>query len=60
MSYRKEKYRSLLGVNTNLLGEKELQKISHSLLENGIHGLCFSPYEEGQEPGTHTTRCNKF
>jgi exo-beta-1,3-glucanase (GH17 family) len=51
MSYRKEKYRSLLGVDTNLLGEKELQKMSQSILEDGMHGLCFSPYEEGQEPG---------
>ena len=48
MSYRKEKYRSLLGVDTNLLGEKELQKMSQSILEDGMHGLCFSPYEEGQ------------
>ena len=51
MSYRKEKYRSLLGVDTNLLGEKDLQKMSQSILEDGMHGLCFSPYEEGQEPG---------
>ena len=37
MSYRKEKYRSLLGVDTNLLGEKELQKMSQSILEDGMH-----------------------
>ncbi|MDG1779227.1 MAG: glycosyl hydrolase family 17 protein [Flavobacteriaceae bacterium] len=51
MSYRKEKYRSLLGIDTNQLGEKELRKISQTVLKAGMHGLCFSPYEEGQEPG---------
>ncbi len=31
--------------------EKELDKIFKSVLDEGIHGLCFSLYEEGQEPG---------
>ncbi len=51
MSYRKEKQKSLLGINVNQLEKKELQKLSQSVLNAGMHGLCFSPYEEGQEPG---------
>ena len=51
MSYRKEKQKSLLGIDINQLGKKELQNLSQSVLKAGMHGLCFSPYEEGQEPG---------
>lgn len=51
MSYRKEKQKSLLGIDVNQLEKKELQNLSQSVLNAGMHGLCFSPYEEGQEPG---------
>lgn len=51
MSYRKEKFRSLLGVDTNQLDTSKLKKLSQTVLNAGMHGLCFSPYEEGQEPG---------
>ena len=51
MSYRKEKQKSLLGLDTDKLGKTELQQISQSSLKLGMHGLCFSPYEEGQKPG---------
>lgn len=51
MSYRKEKFKSLLGVNTNQLDLESLKKFSQTALLNGMHGLCFSPYQEGQEPG---------
>lgn len=51
MSYRKEKSKSLLGIDTNNLKKDSLIKISQSVLNNGMHGLCFSPYEEGQKPG---------
>lgn len=51
MSYRKEKSKSLLGVDTNNLKKDSLIKLSQSVLNNGMHGLCFSPYEEGQKPG---------
>jgi len=29
----------------------ELQRRYHEILEKGVHGLCFSLYEEGQKPG---------
>lgn len=51
MSYRKEKVKSLLGIDTNQLNESALEKLSRSALENGIYGLCFSPYDKGQKPG---------
>lgn len=51
MSYRKEKSKSLLGIDTNNLKKDSLIKLSQSVLNNGMHGLCFSPYVEGQKPG---------
>ena len=51
MSYRKEKQKSLLGIDVNHLEKKDLQELSQSALKSRIHGLCFSPYEEDQEPG---------
>jgi exo-beta-1,3-glucanase (GH17 family) len=51
MSYRKEKSKSLLGIDANNLKKDSLIKLSQSVLNNGMRGLCFSPYEEGQKPG---------
>ena len=51
MSFRKEKKQSLIGVNYSEYNSEELQNISSTFLENGMHGLCFSPYGEGQKPG---------
>src|SRR5210317_482197 len=51
MSYRKEKLQSLLGIDTNELDREALIKHSNTFFQNGMHGLCFSPYEEGQKPG---------
>jgi glucan 1,3-beta-glucosidase len=31
--------------------QEELQDLFRKVLNNGTHGLCFSPYEEGQKPG---------
>jgi exo-beta-1,3-glucanase (GH17 family) len=62
MSYRKERVLSaeqLLklskqskGINyLNEQSETDLRKLFLEILQNGIHGLCFSLYEEGQKPG---------
>ena len=51
MSYRKEKIHSLTGINLNTVSESELKKLCNKFLKQGIHGLCFSAYDEGQEPG---------
>ena len=29
----------------------ELREMCRQVLEDGLHGICFSPYEEGQKPG---------
>lgn len=42
-----------VGVNFNLMDETELRKMHFKTLKNGVHGLCFSPYTEGQ--GTEHT-----
>lgn len=51
MSYKKEKIHSLIGLNFENITTPKLQQHSKDVLTNGIHGLCFSPYEEGQQPG---------
>ena len=39
------------GVNFNKYSLEELKRLWRETLENGMHGLCFSMYEDGQEPG---------
>ena len=51
MSGRAGKVMALAGVNLDNKTKQGLQNLSNRLLKNGMHGLCFSPYEEGQEPG---------
>ena len=66
MSVRKEKILSLAGINhgkkLSLAGinhenksKEELQSLFAKVLNKGMHGLCFSPYEEGQQPGDTIT-----
>ena len=43
---------SLAGIDISALGVDDLRKLVRELLENRIHGLSFSPYTEGQSPGT--------
>ncbi|MCW5517868.1 glycosyl hydrolase family 17 protein [Muriicola sp. Z0-33] len=51
MSYRREKHLALSALDYAGKTKKELQALCREVLEDGMHGLCFSPYEEGQEPG---------
>jgi len=51
MSVRNEKVLSLAGVNDKNISKEELQVLFSRVLNNGMHGICFSPYEEGQKPG---------
>ncbi len=55
MSVRAEKIMSLAGVNLSNKTTKGLLNLFKRTLESGMHGLCFSPYEEGQEPGDQIT-----
>ena len=59
MSYRKERqfslsgtdYSDYAGVDFSKLPLKKLEELWREALESGIHGLCFSMYEDGQKPG---------
>lgn len=51
MSFRDDKFLSLLGKNLDDLSEMDLKDTSRKILNDSIHGLCFSLYEDGQEPG---------
>ena len=43
---------ALAGTDISRLSGKELTAIVRKVLEQKIHGICFSPYIEGQGPGT--------
>lgn len=52
MSVREGKMMSLAGgVDFANKTKVELQDMFSKVLNDGMHGLCFSPYEEGQKPG---------
>ena len=51
MSYRADKVLSLAGDCPNRLDRAALQKQCASLVDDKMHGLCFSPYEGDQQPG---------
>ena len=59
MSYRKEHQFSLskagytdgLGLDLYKITEKELRELWLETVQSGMHGLCFSIYEDGQSPG---------
>ena len=55
MSVRAGKIMALAGVDYANKTNRGIQNIFNRLLNNGMHGLCFSPYEEGQEPGSQIT-----
>ncbi len=55
MSVRAGKIQALAGAKLDNKTSKGLQNLFSRTLKNGMHGLCFSPYEEGQEPGTQIT-----
>ena len=50
-SYREERIGSFRGLDLNNKTKKGLDNLFKRVLKNGMHGLCFSPYEEGQGPG---------
>ena len=51
MSVREEKYLALTAVDYDDTSLKGLKKTFKKILKSGVHGLCFSPYMDGQEPG---------
>ena len=55
MSIRPGKMLSLAGENLSDKSTKELEMLFKEVLESGMHGIGFSPYEEGQKPGDQIT-----
>ena len=51
MSYREEKYLPLAALDFENDSIDGLKDTSRKILNAGIHGLCFSPYLQGQKPG---------
>lgn len=51
MSIRGEKFLALANIDYAGKSIEELRKLFREALESGMHGLCSSPYEEGQQPG---------
>lgn len=51
MSVRAGKIMALAGDKLANKSKDELQGLFKNILKDGIHGLCFSPYEEGQAAG---------
>jgi exo-beta-1,3-glucanase (GH17 family) len=51
MGARRDRVLSLAGVDVSRMSRGELVATYRRVLEGGIHGLCFSAYVEGQQPG---------
>ncbi|UJH67524.1 glycosyl hydrolase family 17 protein [Allomuricauda sp. SCSIO 65647] len=51
MSYKAERFLSLASLDYAGKSEKELKLLCREVLDEGMHGLCFSPYVENQQPG---------
>lgn len=52
MSFNSEKILSLAGEDFNQKSAEDLKDLFQKYLKMGIHGLCFSPYLDGQGPGS--------
>lgn len=51
MSYRHDRKLALSGIDLSNKTATQVQQLFKQVLENGMHGLCYSAYEEGQKPG---------
>lgn len=51
MSYNSANIKSLNGIDFANKTKEEVLYLFKDVLQDGMHGICFSPYEEGQQPG---------
>ena len=51
MSFNSKKIWALTGLNALHKTEEEIIELFHESLKEPMHGLCFSPYVNGQKPG---------
>ncbi len=52
MSYRPDKILSHTGLDFSKKSDEEIQRLFADVLNAGMHGICFSIYEDGQQPGS--------
>jgi exo-beta-1,3-glucanase (GH17 family) len=52
MSSKPASIQALKGIDLAGKSQAEQHTLFTNVLQNGMHGLCFSAYEEGQEPGS--------
>lgn len=55
MSYRQDKKWSIKGIDLSSKTSQQIDELFRKVLEEGMHGLCYSAYEEGQKPGSILT-----
>ena len=55
MSKRADKILSLIGMDPSKISNSQLHEVFSAYLDNGMHGIGFSAYEEGQKPGDELT-----
>lgn len=55
MSFRSGKIKGLKGIDLSNQSQEQLSALFRETLNNGMHGLCYSAYEEGQKPGSILT-----
>ena len=55
MSFNADKILALAGKNLQGLSKDELSESFRDVLQEGMNGICISPYEEGQQPGDTLT-----
>ncbi len=55
MSKRQEKLMSLVAAKGLTKSQDNYQELAKELLKDGMHGICFSLFEEGQKPGDPIT-----
>lgn len=51
MSFRSGRIKGLKGIDFSNKSPEKLSELFQAVLNNGLHGLCYSAYEEGQKPG---------
>ncbi len=55
MSFKSERVLGLAGQEYQGVTQQELVALYRKTLKEGMHGICFSPYVEGQKPGDQLT-----
>lgn len=55
MSFKAGKRLALAGINFTGKSQEDITELFVQTLEAGMHGICMSPYEEGQQPGDELT-----